>query len=82
MKLSRYCACGSALIGTVVPDSAAQFLADAWDKTHNEPGCKPATPEQARAARRRNERASGRHTDGTPTNRRTSSTKIGRLWDT
>lgn len=56
MKLSRYCACGSTLTGRASPDHAARVLNDIFDKVHSEPGCAPATPEQARAARRRAER--------------------------
>lgn len=57
MKLARYCACGGALTGRAEPDSHAKALSDVFDATHNEPGCAPATADQALAARRRNELA-------------------------
>lgn len=57
MTLARYCACGGALTGRIGPArKAAELeiaLAAAWNRTHDRPGCAPATPEQARAARRR-----------------------------
>lgn len=56
MKLSRFCACGATLTGRVSPDSAARDLEAAFDAVHSDPGCGPATPEQARNARRRAER--------------------------
>lgn len=61
MKISRYCTCGGALTGHVSPGRMAPeleiALAAAWSRTHGRPGCAPATPEQARAARRRADRA-------------------------
>lgn len=60
MKLVRYCACGSTLVGTVAPDHVAAKLLDAWGEVHNGTGCAPATQKQAAAARRRADRLAAR----------------------
>lgn len=57
MRLARYCACGGTLTGRAEPDNHANALNDIFDAAHSGPDCAPATPDQARAARRRNERA-------------------------
>jgi hypothetical protein len=58
MKITLYCKCGGAWTGVLSPDNPekkAKLEAIFW-KAHNDPGCGPATKEEAARARRKAER--------------------------
>lgn len=57
VKIDRYCLCGAALHVKSNPAGVALDLDRRFDELHNGNGCGPATPGQAAAARRREDRA-------------------------
>ena len=55
MKFDFCCACGARWKGDLPPKQIGK-IRYVWKEVHSDPGCGPATPEEAAAARRKAEK--------------------------